>query len=221
MQKVDPETARLLRGYTDEQWLTWYNALVVIATRECARRYWRTGRTGHLPKGFSPETIVQEAITLLFTGKRQWNRDEYPGPEPLAVLRATVESLIGDLVRSAEHKRLAYLEDAGSAKNDDGDSEAPDRLVHHGAEQPQPVSATDEVLYFRDVVSRIRQRIEDRPPLLAYFDCLLDGRKRGEIAERLRVPPARVDEIRKQFLTRTEDIYCELFGRKTQAEGGA
>ena len=119
MKTVDPETAKLLHGYTEDEWLTWYNALVVIAKRECKKRYWRTGNDGHLPEGHSPETIVQEAIARLFDGTRQWNHLEYPGNSPIGILRATVESLVGDLVRSEEHKRLAYLESA-SDEDDDG-----------------------------------------------------------------------------------------------------
>jgi hypothetical protein len=221
MHKVDPETAKLLRGYSDAEWLTWYNGLVVIAKRECAGRYWRTGRSGHLPKGYTPETIAQEAIKRLFTGERQWNQDEYPGPTPFGVLRATVESIVSDLVRSPEHKRLAYLEEARSGEDDDGDSEAAEKAVHHATQDVQPASGVEEAMYFRDVISRIRERIEGRSALVAYFDCLLDGLKRGEIAKRMKVAPTRVDEIRKQFWERTEDIYCELFGGKSQGEGGA
>jgi hypothetical protein len=39
----------------------------------------------------------------------------------------------------------------------------------------------------------------------------------------MKVSPDRVDELRKQFLARTEDIYQELFGGKQQVQkkGGA
>jgi len=224
MKTVDPETARLLQGYTEDEWLTWYNALVVIAKRECKKRYWRTGNDGHLPEGHSPETIVQEAIARLFDGKRQWNHLEYPGNSPIGILRSTVESLVGDLVRSEEHKRLAYLESA-SDEYDDGDAEGrADRLVHRSSKNDYQLSPPpDEILYFRAAISRIREKIKDRPALLSYFDCLQRELKRSEIAADLEVSLDRVDELRKQFLARTEDIYSELFEKSNQPQrkGGA
>lgn len=224
MKTVDPETARLLRGYTEEEWLTWYNALVVIAERECRKRYWRTGKDGHLPEGYSPETVAQEAIARLFDGRRQWNHLEYPGESPIGILRATVESIVGDLVRSQEHKRYAYLESAAD-ENDEGDSEGrADRLVHRSQNNAYQLSLPpDRTVYLSGVLSRIQERVRDRADLSSYLACLLREFKRSQIADELKVSPDRVDELRKQFLARTDDIYQELFGGKqrVQKKGGA
>jgi hypothetical protein len=229
MKKVDPETVKLLRGFTEEEWLTWYNALVVIAKRECKKRYWRTGKDEHLPKGYSPETVVQEAIARLFDGRRQWDHLEYPGNSRMGILRATVESIMGDLVRSQEHKRYAYLESAAD-DGDDGDSEGrADRLVHRSQENAYQLSLPpDRSVYLSGVVSRIQARVKDRPDLGSYLTCLDRGLKRGEIADEMKVSTDRVDELRKQFLARTEDIYQELFGQElfggkqqVQKKGGA
>jgi hypothetical protein len=58
---------------------------------------------------------------------------------------------------------------------------------------------------------------------LSYFDCLQRELKRSEIAADLEVSLDRVDELRKQFLARTEDIYSELFEKSNQPQqkGGA
>jgi hypothetical protein len=224
MKTVDPETVKLLRGYTEEEWLTWYNALVVIAKRECKKRYWRTGKDEHLPKGHSPETVVQEAIARLFDGRRQWDHLEYPGNSPIGILRATVESIVGDLVRSQEHRRYAYLESAAD-DGDDGDSEGrADRLVHRSQKNAYQLSLPpDRSVYLSGVLSRIQARVKDRPDLSSYLTCLDRGLKRSQIADEMKVSPDRVDELRKQFLARTEDIYQELFGGKQQVQkkGGA
>lgn len=224
MKTVDPETEKLLRGYTEEEWLTWYSALVVITERECRKRYWRTGKDGHLPEGYSPETVAQEAIVRLFDGRRQWNHLEYPGNSPIGILRATVESIVGDLVRSQEHKRYAYLESAADV-DDGGESEGrADRLVHRLQKNAYELSLPpDRTLYLRGILSRIQERVKDRADLSSYLTCLLQELKRSQIADELKVSPDRVDELRKQFLARTEDIYQELFGGKqrVQQKGGA
>jgi hypothetical protein len=78
-------------------------------------------------------------------------------------------------------------------------------------------------VYLSGVLSRIEARVEDRADLSSYLACLLRELKRSQIAEELKVSPDRVDELRKQFLARTDDIYQELFGGKPQAQkkGGA
>jgi hypothetical protein len=213
MDKVDPETLRLLHGYTDEEWLTYFNALVIISKRECKKRYWRTGRCGLLPQGHSPETIAKEAITRLFSGKRTWNQEEYPGPSPIGILRATVESIVGDLVRSEDHKRYAAL----AGHSDDGESsdatKAADKLVQKaiGKHLVQPALLQDHLYEIKDVILRIRVTIGDRADLVAYFDLYMQDLKRSEIAQRLGVSLDRVDELRKQFIERALDVYRDFF----------
>jgi hypothetical protein len=213
MDKVDPETLRLLHGYTDEEWLTYFNALVIISKRECKKRYWRTGRGGLLPQGHSPETIAKEAITRLFSGKRTWNQEEYPGPSPIGILRATVESIVGDLVRSEDHKRYAAL----AGHSDDGESSDAtmdaDKLVQKaiGKQLVQPALLQDHLYEIKDVIRRIRVTIDDRADLVAYFDLYMQDLKRSEIAQQLGVSLDRVDELRKQFIERALDVYREFF----------
>jgi hypothetical protein len=224
MDKVDPETLLLLHGYTDDEWLTFFNALVIIAKKECKKRYWRTGQGGLLPQGHSPETIAKEAITRLFSGKRTWNQEDYPGPSPMGILRATVESIVGDLVRCEDHKRYAPLA-TGEDNGDSGDAtQETDKLLQKavGKQLVQPALLQDRLYEIQDVIGRIRDTIKDRADLVAYFDLYMQDLKRGEIAQRLGVKVDRVDELRKQFIERTLDVYREFFGGKQPAnEKGA
>ena len=213
MDKVDPETLRLLHGYTDEEWLTYFNSLVTIAKRECKKRYWRTGRGGLLPQGHSPETIAKEAITRLFSGKRTWNQEEYPGPSPIGILRATVESIVGDLVRSEDHKRYAALAGHSDDRESSDATKEADKLVQKaiGKHLVQPALLQDHLYEIKDVIRRIRVTIGDRADLVAYFDRYMQDLKRSEIAQRLGVSLDRVDELRKQFIERALDVYREFF----------
>jgi hypothetical protein len=215
MRKPDPETLKLLRGYSEEEWLTYYNALVVIAKRECKSRYWKTGNAGHLPEGYSPETVVQEAVARLFDGRRTWNQEEYPGPSPMKILRATVQSIVGDLVRSEEHKHYAYLEPANDEDEPDSDGHA-DRLVHQATKKNayNLPDNQDHTYALDNAIAHIRGNIRGRADIATYFELLLRGLKRVEISKEMKVSADRVDEIRKQFLARTVDIYRELFGDK-------
>jgi len=219
MAQVDPGTAKLLRGFTDDEWLRFFNELVLFAWRECGGLYWRTGRTGHLPGGYAPETIAQEAITRLFRGDRAWNREAYPGPSPMGVLKSIVESIVGDLVRSPEHRRMQNLVRATGDDREEPDSEDQTERLIDRARKADPLNvpdAPDRTLYLRGVLARIRDRVSDRADLSRYFDCLTKNLGRKEIARELDVSTDRVDELRKQFRARTADIYEELFGGKKQ-----
>ena len=217
MAKVDPETAELLRAFSDEEWLKFYNLLVLFTRRECGKRSWRTGKSGHLPDGHSPETIAQEAITRLFDGRRGWNREAYPGPSPMSVLIATADSIVGDLVRSPEHKRTMYLTGRASSDSEQNESEDQTERLVRRARKADPLNvpdAPDRTCYLRDVLARIQEGLSERADLLSYFECLMKDLGRREIARELRVSTDRVDELRKQFLARTLDIHVELFGGK-------
>jgi hypothetical protein len=219
MAKVDPETAELLRTFCDDEWLRFYNLLVLFARRACGKLSWRTGKTGHLPEGHTPETIAQEAITRLFDGRRGWNREAYPGPSPMGVLIATADSIVGDLVRSEEHKRMKCLTGRASSDSEQSESEDQTERLIRRARKADPLNvpdAADRTLYLQDVFKRIRERVSARVDLLNYFECLMEDLGRSDIARKLRVSTDRVDELRKQFLARTEDIYEELFGEKKQ-----
>ena len=142
----------------------------------------------------------------------------------MGILRATVESIMGDLVRSQEHKRHAYLESAADDGDDDDSDGRADRLVHRSQKNAYQLSLPPDLsVYLNGVLSRIQARVMDRPELANYLTCLDRGLKRSEIADEMKVSPDRVDELRRQFLARTEDIYQELFGGKQQVqkEGGA
>jgi hypothetical protein len=89
----------------------------------------------------------------------------------------------------------------------------------HRARKADPLhvpDAPDRSMYLEGAFERIHQALSDREDLLGYFGCLMKGLKRRDIASDLGVSVDRVDELRKQFSSRTGTIYKELFGEETQ-----
>jgi DNA-directed RNA polymerase specialized sigma subunit len=116
-------------------------------------------------------------------------------------------------VRSEDHKRYAAL----AGHSDDGESsdatKEADKLVQKaiGKHLVQPALLQDHLYEIKNVIWRIRVTISDRADLVAYFDLYMQDLKRSEIAQRLGVSLDRVDELRKQFIERTLDVYREFF----------
>jgi hypothetical protein len=136
----------------------------------------------------------------------------------MRVLIATAESIVGDLVRSQEHRRMMCLTRASSDGDESDAEDQTERLIRR-ARKADPLNvpeAPDRTAYLLDVFERIRERVSARPDLLRYFECLMKDLGRSDIARDLGVTTGRVDELRKQFLARTEDIYEELFGKKQE-----
>jgi hypothetical protein len=163
-----------------------------------------------LPKGYSPEAIAQEAISRLWRGKRSWNRDEYPGDSPLPVLKATVDSIVSELMDSPQHLSSAYIEDEEKRENDQGQAYKKEVSDPAATGNTSMQASPEEETYLEDVVQRIRMTLQDREDLVTYFEYLLMGMRRKQIAGQMSVTPERVSELRKQFQERTKDIYLEL-----------
>lgn len=77
---------------SDREW----NGLILdlgrYASYKSRRFYWRTGRSGELPSGEAPESIVSKALVLWLTGRRRWSTSEYPDLQ--AFLQGVIDSLL-------------------------------------------------------------------------------------------------------------------------------
>ena len=67
---------------------------------------WRYGNNFELAVGVTVEDIVHEVIEKTMNGTRQWDPDK---GELLPWLRDQVKSVMGNLVRSAAHRRGLQL----------------------------------------------------------------------------------------------------------------
>jgi len=213
MNALRPKTREILLSLSEEDWRGYYRELVLYAYARCSRWFWRTGDKQNLPKGYSPESITQEAVLRLYDGTRMWNHEQYPGNSPVAFLKAVIDSLIWALLSGADHVRRSASANQTSAGSNSQeplhlDIDADEGLLH------SPSLAPDRKLYLEGVEHRIRLAIADRPDLVEFFEYLLDGLKPREISERLNVDVKRVYALRKTFDRRTGEIQRELFGRE-------
>ena len=227
MSAMKPETVRILQKITREQWVDYYNELVIFAEARCRRWRWETGNKDNLPKGFSPESIAREAVNRFYDGKRIWNHEVYPGENPVPFLKSVVRSIVSDLGRSKAHKTSASLEDESVGISAEG--EIFEKEVHASNSAPgfrsPPTDSPYKAAYFKEVNERIDAAIADREDLVELRGYLREGKKPAEIAAKMEKNIEDVYVLIRLFRRRTEDISNELFGElalvERRPEGGA
>lgn len=215
MSEVSSETRRILLSITEDEWRCLYRELVIYAYARCKRWLWHSSDKQNLPRGYSPETITQEAVARLYDGTRVWNHEQYTGDSPVSFLKGVIDSLIWALLSGSDHQRSVSLEtdkavEAGTEIIQNAGSDA--GLFH------SPGLPPDEKIYLEEVERRIRIAIGDRSDLVELFEHLLEGLKPREISARMNVDVKHVYALRKTFDRRTAEIQSELFGMK-QMEG--
>jgi hypothetical protein len=224
---MDPKTRRILEKITEEQWLDYYNELVIFAEARCRRWTWKAGSRENLPKGFSPESIAREAFRRLYDGDRMWNHDAYPGDNPVPFLKSVIRSIVSDLGRSKAHNTAASLEDESTSANADGETYQKEVRAADGVRgfRPPAIDSPYKSTYFKEVNERIDAAIADRKDLVKLCAYLREGKKPAEIAVAMKKKVEDVYVLIRLFHRRTEDISKELFGElslvEQRPEGGA
>lgn len=227
MSAMKPETARILRKITREQWADYYNELVLYAEAKCRRWRWKTGGRENLPKGSSPESIASEAVARFYDGEREWNHEVYPGENPVPFLKSVVRSLVSDLGRSKAHETAAALEDESVGTNAEGESyqkevRASERVPGF---RSLPSESPYKAAYFKEVNERVDAAIADREDLVELHGLLRAGKKPAEIATTMGLNVEDVYVLIRLFRRRTEGISKELFDELASVarrpEGGA
>jgi RNA polymerase sigma factor (sigma-70 family) len=96
---LDRDTLECLNA---ADWRVLYPRLVAYAQAQTVKLPFMKGG-GALPKGREPDDLAREAITLVYEGKRRWDRSTVP--DLLIYLRCVIDSLMSNLLTSAEHQR--------------------------------------------------------------------------------------------------------------------
>ncbi len=157
----DPEVIERLNA---QDWEDLYEDLVAYATIRVQELSWERG-PGALPEGKGPEDFAKEAIESLYTGRRTWNYEQYPNLKN--VLTGIIDSLVSNLVTSAEHRRSKDVEPSDlETFYADISSEEPDGEVRA-----------------EDIEERMRQAVADDPELEFVFEAMLEGHDSESIEE--------------------------------------
>jgi DNA-directed RNA polymerase specialized sigma24 family protein len=217
MEGLSPETRKILLSISEDEWRGYYRELVLYSHARCRRWFWRTGGSGNLPSGYSPDAIAREAITRLYDGSRRWNHEQYPDRNPVPFLKSVIDSIIWALLSGAENKRKTTVKQEHSTDGHDQTQDFEDAEEGTGL-SPSSALAPDTRIYLEDVERRIRTAIADRLDLVEFFEHLLEGLKPGEIAARMNTDVKRIYAMRKTFDRRTANIQRELFGLVEQAD---
>lgn len=157
----DPEVIKRLNA---QDWEDLYEDLVAYATIRVQELSWERG-PGAPPEGREPEDFAEEAIKSLYTGRRTWNYEQYPNVK--SVLSGIIDSLVSNLVESAEHRWSTDVEPSDlETFYADISSEKPDGEVRA-----------------EDIEERMRQAVADDPELEFVFEAMLEGHDPESIEE--------------------------------------
>jgi DNA-directed RNA polymerase specialized sigma24 family protein len=176
----DPEVIDRLNN---QDWEDLYEDLVAYATVRVQELSWERGSEA-LPEGKQPEDFVEEAIESLYTGRRTWNYEKYPNLK--AVLRGIIDSLISNLVTSAEHRRSQDIEDSDS----------------RGFYEDITSDKSDAEIRAEDIRERMRLAVADDPKLEMVFEAMLEGFEISEIENLIDEDRNRVYQLRRKVKRR-------------------
>jgi RNA polymerase sigma factor (sigma-70 family) len=147
-----------------------------------------------LPKGNGHRDLVQQAITLVYEGKRQWNPEKYPDCF-LFLSTSVIRSLVSNLYSSPDslnirESSLISLSDVDSEEN------------HLENDFADP-SNFEETIHEKELIRQAEQIIKDHDGpdklLLAVFRSRLDESKNQQIAKELCIPISEVENVVKRI----------------------
>lgn len=189
-----------------EDWARLYHLLVIHARVRCLELRWRKHDLQNLPRGHSPETIVNEAVCKFLDGDRDWNHEEYPGESPFWFLLGVIDSIIDGLIKCKEHLSEVSLEDECGATNGDGESYRQEFDANDCTAFSSPIADPEMYTFYQEIDSKIRERIAGDTALETLYGHLCAGRRPREIAEAMGLSREDVYHLIRRFLRRTGDI---------------
>lgn len=103
--RMPSDVRREVDRLSDGEWRALTLQLGRYALQRSRRFYWRTGNAGELPYGEMTESIVSKALLLWMSGRRRWNRSEYPDLE--SFLKGAIDSLFSHSAGGFDNRRIA------------------------------------------------------------------------------------------------------------------
>lgn len=129
-------------------------------------------------KGYSPQEVALEAISLVYSGEWKWD----PAKSDLVTYLKfhVINGLVSNLARNKEVLNTVF---------------APHAEAHFEY-------SVEEDLNARMVVDSIKQSLKNDDLLVEIFDCLLSGMKRNDIIESLSLQHSDYDNAQKRLKAR-------------------
>jgi DNA-directed RNA polymerase specialized sigma24 family protein len=179
---IDTETLRTLDS---QNWDKIIDELTLHAIFKVKRSFWRSG-IRDLPKGEQIEDIVYNAIDMVYSGQRKWDRSR--NQDVLQFLKGIVDSQVSHLLESAEHLNREYLNEGQEGK------ESPIELVVDPAQDPLSEVIANEM---KDYLWDCAKGDEEMELVLC---CIDEGiSNRSEISDTLKMPLNTVDNTLKRI----------------------
>jgi DNA-directed RNA polymerase specialized sigma24 family protein len=172
------------------------------------RRSWLGHRGGPLPGGLEAQDLVQQALTKLLTGERQWDPDKV---DLLRFLMGAIRSEISNLVVGKENTQTRRIEDPIEGKQPIPNS--PDIVLEavHPSQWERGLFTADEDAKEREA---ILQLLKDDPKAERLAELIIDDDidKPASLARLLGIPVTEIHAIKKR-LRRKLRVLC----RRSQA----
>ena len=181
---------------TDEQWSELLERLTLQALWKYRKYGWtrrhQDKREWAGPDGTSPEDVALEAVSLVMSGQRKYNKKTHP--DFTKYMRSVVDSLVSHLAEKATSRKTGRI-----PLRTDGDTGDMVEVEFQGTDlDPADVCIAREVMELTREVVLVDAK--DDPLVLQLFECLEAGiTKRAEIAEYLEIDVGEVDKAQKRF----------------------
>lgn len=196
---MSTEKLQLLRDFP---WDENYPKLVAFTDYILQMKSWNNGV---IPKGHNAESIVQEAIIKIFSGKRNWEPERGP---LLIYIKWVIRSDISHLTKSNTNK----LEMHSEIEDEDCEEEAfitwVDQMSHHDSESnsPEELLVNSEIEVENKEIARAKidallMAANGKPDLEEIVYALIDGKcspKPQDLAQFLNKP---IDKINQNLRT--------------------
>jgi hypothetical protein len=189
---IDTETLRALNSLN---WDKIIDELTLHAVFKVKKSFWRSG-IRDLPKGEQVEDIVYNAIDMLHSGQRKWDRNK--DPDVLQYLKGIVDSQVSHLLESAEYLSREYLNEGQEGKESTID------LVVDPEQDPLSEVIANEI---KDYLWKCAKGDDDMELVLC---CIDEGiSNRSEISKTLHVPLNIVDNTLRRIRRKLKKFLAE------------
>jgi hypothetical protein len=176
---------------TEEEWKQYLKRLTLYSQNKFFKLGWASKGSYRLgSQSMGPQDVASEAIKKVLEGNRKYNKQAYP--VFMNFLRSVVDSIISNMLKLVEHKKVQQLPNI----TNDSDQTTVFELEDH---KLSPIHNLINKEMVEKVESILMLNFSNDNIVCGILDCLKAGIiKRSEIAEYLEVKTKDVDNAQKR-----------------------